>query len=50
MQINGVKVTGIKVVNESNGNEIVAVIKDNHIETTNGYKVEVIPFNIECCE
>lgn len=50
MKLNGVVINGLKIVNESNNSEVIAEIKDGHIETTNGYRVEVVPYNIECCD
>lgn len=50
MKYNGVLIKGIKIVNESNNNEVVATIIEGHIESINGYKVEIMPINVECHE
>lgn len=50
MDYRGKKIKAIEIVNESNNNEIVAHICDNKVETTNGYKVKIIPFVMEHCE
>lgn len=47
MKFQGKQINGFKIVNQSNDNEIVAKITEGHIETTNGYKVEIIPLNVE---
>lgn len=40
MEYKGKRICGIKI---TDGNEVVATICEDKIETTNGYKVEIIP-------
>lgn len=50
MKYNGVSIKGFRIINESNGREEIATICEGHIETSNGYKVEVLPMIQECKE
>ena len=47
MEYMGKKICGIEIVDETKDNKLVAYICDGKTETTNGYKVRVVPFNKE---
>lgn len=50
MDYRGKKIKAIEIVNESNNNELIVHICEDRMETTNGYKVKIVPFITEMCK
>jgi len=44
MEYKGKKICAIEVYNENDGDRVVAKICDKSLETTNGYKIRVLPY------
>ena len=47
MFFQGKKICAIEVYNENDNNAVVAKVCDDSLETTNGYKVRIIPYTEE---